>query len=44
MRGFYLRAPFPVIARLDATIAYLADALADFGDTTRWTSAGSRRC
>ena len=27
MRGFYVRAPFPVIARIDATVAYLADAL-----------------
>jgi hypothetical protein len=33
MRGFFLHAPFPVIARLDATVAYLAQALLDFGDT-----------
>jgi hypothetical protein len=32
MRGFYLRAPFPVIDRLEATVSYLAQALADFGD------------
>ena len=34
MRGCYLHAPFPVIDRLDATLAYLAQALQDFGDTT----------
>ena len=34
MRGFFVQAPFPVIARLDATVAYLAQALLDFGDTT----------
>ncbi len=34
MRGFFVHAPFPVIARLDATVAYLAQALLDFGDTT----------
>ena len=34
MRGFFVQAPFPVIARLDATIAYLAQALLDFGDTS----------
>ncbi|MCW2844002.1 MAG: hypothetical protein JWN22_1918 [Nocardioides sp.] len=34
MRGFHIRAPFPVIARLDATIAHLADALAALGDDT----------
>ena len=33
MRGFYIRAPFPVIARIDATVAYLADALLALGDT-----------
>ena len=33
MRGFYIRAPFPVIARLDATVQHLADALAALGDT-----------
>ena len=32
MRGFYVRAPFPVIARLDATVAHLAQALLDLGD------------
>ena len=31
MRGFYVQAPFPVIARIDATVAYLADALAAQG-------------
>ncbi len=31
MRGFYVRAPFPVIARIDATVAFLADALAAQG-------------
>lgn len=34
MRGFHIRAPFPIIARLDATIAYLADALEALGDDT----------
>lgn len=34
MRGFHVRAPFPVIARLDATVAYLAEALAALGDET----------
>ena len=34
MRGFYIRAPFPVIARIDATVAYLADALLALGDTS----------
>jgi hypothetical protein len=33
MRGFFVHAPFPVIARLDATVAYLAQALADLGDS-----------
>ncbi len=33
MRGFYIRAPFAVIARLDATVQQLADLLADQGDT-----------
>ena len=32
MRGFYIRAPFPIIARLDATIAHLAEALKALGD------------
>jgi hypothetical protein len=32
MRGFYVRAPFAVIARLDATVAYVAEALTAFGD------------
>src|SRR4051794_36379544 len=31
--GFYLRSTVGVIARLDATVAFLADALAAFGDT-----------
>lgn len=31
MRGFYVRAPFPVIATLDATVAHVADALAAQG-------------
>jgi hypothetical protein len=31
--GFYVRATFPVIARLDATVEYVADALAALGDT-----------
>ena len=35
MRGFYIRAPFAVIARLDATVAYLAEALRPLGDTPR---------
>lgn len=33
MRGFYVRAPFHVIARLDATITWIADMLAALGDT-----------
>jgi hypothetical protein len=32
MRGFYVRADFATIARLDATVAYVADALAALGD------------
>jgi len=32
MRGFFVRAPFAVIARLDATVAYLAEALLQLGD------------
>ncbi len=33
MRGFYVRAPLHVIARLDAVVAHLARILADLGDT-----------
>ena len=33
MRGFYVRAPFHVVARLDAIVAHLARILADVGDT-----------
>jgi hypothetical protein len=33
MRGFYIRAAFPIIARFDATVQYVADALAAMGDT-----------
>lgn len=33
MRGFYIRAQFHVIARLDATVQYIADILATRGDT-----------
>jgi hypothetical protein len=33
MRGFYIRAGFPLIARLDATVAYVAEALKALGDT-----------
>jgi hypothetical protein len=32
MRGFYVRTDFATIARLDATVAYLAEALAALGD------------
>jgi len=32
MRGFYVRAPFAVIARLDATVAFVAEALGHLGD------------
>lgn len=32
MRGFYVRAEFATIARLDATVAYVADALLALGD------------
>lgn len=34
MRGFHIRAPFPIIAKLDATVAYLAEALEALGDDT----------
>jgi len=34
MRGFYVRASFAVIARLDATVAYVAEALLHLGDTS----------
>jgi len=34
MRGFYIRASFALIARLDATVAYVADALLALGDTS----------
>lgn len=33
MRGFYIRASFDVIARVDATVQHLADLLAAAGDT-----------
>ncbi len=33
MRGFYVRGPFATIARLDATVAYFAEALLHLGDT-----------
>lgn len=32
MRGFYVRADFATIARIDATVAYLAEALVALGD------------
>jgi hypothetical protein len=34
MRGFYIRGPFAVIARLDAAVAFFATALAHLGDTS----------
>jgi hypothetical protein len=34
MRGFYVRADFATIARVDATVAYLAQVLLSMGDTT----------
>ncbi len=34
MRGFYLRADFATVARIDATVAYLAQALLTMGDTS----------
>lgn len=34
MRGFYVRADFATIARIDATVAYLAQALLAMGDNT----------
>ncbi len=34
MRGFYVRADFATIARIDATVAYLARALLAMGDTS----------
>jgi hypothetical protein len=33
LRGFYIRADFATIARVDAAVAYFADALAALGDT-----------
>ncbi|SEC06746.1 hypothetical protein SAMN04489844_1612 [Nocardioides exalbidus] len=33
MRGFFIRAPFHVITKLDATVQWLADILAALGDT-----------
>ncbi|HEX6150738.1 DUF222 domain-containing protein [Nocardioides sp.] len=33
MRGFFIRAPFAVIARFDATVQHIADVLAAQGDT-----------
>lgn len=33
VRGFYIRGPFQVIARLDASVARIAQVLADLGDT-----------
>ena len=33
MRGFFVRAPFPVIALLDARVQWIADILASLGDT-----------
>ena len=44
MRGFYIRADFATITRLDATVAYLAQVLLAMGDTTNLDPAGSRRC
>ena len=32
MRGFYIRGPFATIARLDATVAFIAEILGDLGD------------
>ena len=32
MRGFFVRAPFPVIAMLDARVQWIADILASLGD------------
>jgi hypothetical protein len=34
MRGFYVRGPFAVIARLDAAVAFFATVLAHLGDTS----------
>ena len=34
MRGFYIRADFATITRIDATVAYLAQVLLTLGDTT----------
>jgi hypothetical protein len=33
MRGFFVRAPFPVVALLDARVQWVADILASLGDT-----------
>ena len=33
MRGFFIRAPFPVIALFDARVQWIADILASLGDT-----------
>ena len=34
MRGFFIRAPFPVVALLDARVQFIADILASLGDTS----------
>ena len=34
MRGFYIRAAFPIITRLDAAVAFFAQVLDDLGDTS----------
>ena len=38
MRGFYIRGPFAVLARLDAMVAFLAEVLAQLGTRARSTS------
>ena len=43
MRGFHIRAAFPIIARIDATISHLADALKSLARICPRTSVGCWR-
>ena len=42
MRGFFIRAPFPVIALFDARVQWFADVLASLGDTDDRAAPGGR--
>jgi len=44
MRGFYIRGPLGVVARLDATVAYVAEALAALGDTDNLDDRRVKAC